>query len=109
MRVVAIPCRYGDDGTVFAYWLDAPEPALVDSGVVSSAPMIAAAVREAGRDLADLRWILLTHGHWDHTGGARALKAASSYGRIGVHEDDADLLRSRRTPALHGDRAALRG
>ncbi len=44
-----------------------------------------------------MRWILLTHGHIDHMGGAYALwELTGRRAKVVIHEKDAPLLRSRR-------------
>lgn len=42
-------------------------------------------------DLHDLEFIILTHCHFDHAGGAGAVAAATG-ARIAIHKDDAPLL-----------------
>lgn len=50
-----------------------------------------------GRRIKDVRWILLTHGHIDHIGGAYALwELTGRREQVVIHEADAPLLRSRR-------------
>jgi metallo-beta-lactamase class B len=49
------------------------------------------ALRSIGLDPADIRYALITHGHWDHYGGAKYLQ--ERYGaRIGLTAEDWDLL-----------------
>lgn len=36
--------------------------------------MIVKKIQETGTDLADIKYVLMTHGHFDHVGGAAALK-----------------------------------
>ena len=44
-----------------------------------------------------MRWILLTHGHIDHIGGAHALwELTGRRAQVVIHEADAPMLRSRR-------------
>lgn len=82
---------------LFSYLIDAPELAIVDTGVASSpAAGIAPALRALGRDVADVRWILLTHGHVDHLGGAVALwELTGRRASVVIHEADASFLRAR--------------
>jgi glyoxylase-like metal-dependent hydrolase (beta-lactamase superfamily II) len=61
-------------GVVNAYLLDGDELALVDTGTAADAQRIIAAIREHGREPAELRHILVTHCHPDHAGGLAALK-----------------------------------
>lgn len=82
---------------LFSYLIDGPEPAIVDTGVSASAAGVPAQLRRLGRDIADVRWILLTHGHIDHVGGAFALwEATGRRARVVISATDAHFLRSRR-------------
>ena len=49
------------------------QAALIDTGIGTSAASIVQAIRRTG---ADLRYVLLTHAHPDHSGGAAALREA---------------------------------
>ena len=83
---------------LYSFYLDAPEPAIVDTGIASSpAEGMAPALEAIGRRIEDVRWILLTHGHIDHVGGAHALwEMTGRRAKVVIHEADAPLLRSRR-------------
>jgi len=48
--------------------------ALIDAGLPQSAAQIATHIRQLGFDLAELRWILNSHAHFDHAGGIAALQ-----------------------------------
>lgn len=83
---------------LYSFLIDAPEPAIVDAGVATS-PVegMAPALEILGRRIEDVRWILLTHGHIDHLGGAHALwELTGRRAKVVIHEADAHLLRSRR-------------
>ncbi len=88
---------------LYTFFIDAPEPAIVDTGIAGSpAQGMAPALRALGRDIADVRWILLTHGHIDHLGGAHELwEMTGRKAQVVIHEADADLLRSRRAHVEH--------
>ncbi|MBB3084351.1 MBL fold metallo-hydrolase [Geodermatophilus sabuli] len=83
---------------LYSFFLDAPEPAIVDTGVASSpAEGMAPALEALGRRIEDVRWILLTHGHIDHVGGAHALwELTGRRAQVVIAAADAPLLRSRR-------------
>ncbi len=69
--------HHGQPGTIAVFALELPGGgfALVESGPSVAQSAIEAALTEAGFDLADLRYILLTHVHLDHAGAAAAMAA----------------------------------
>lgn len=82
---------------LYSFLIDAPELAVVDAGIASSpAEGMAPALEALGRRVEDVRWILLTHGHIDHVGGAHALwEMTGRRAQVVIHEADAPMLRSR--------------
>lgn len=82
---------------LYSYFIDAPEPAIVDTGIASSpAEGMIPALEAMGRSIEEVRWILLTHGHIDHLGGAKALyDLTGGKAKVVIHEADAHMLRSR--------------
>lgn len=83
---------------LYSFLIDAEQPAIVDTGVAST-PVdgIRAELEKLGRRVEDVRWILLTHGHIDHLGGAHALwEMTGRKAKVVIHEADLDYLRSRR-------------
>lgn len=48
---------------------------LIDTGYAETADAIAASVTELGFSLSDIKYILHSHGHWDHTDGTPKLLA----------------------------------
>jgi metallo-beta-lactamase class B len=66
---------------------------LLDGGLPDNAPMIAQSVATLGFDLRDVKILLNSHAHVDHSGGLAAIKAATG----------ATLI------ASEGDRSALEG
>ncbi len=83
---------------LYSFFIDAPEPAVVDTGIASSpAEGMVPALEKLGRSIEEVRWILLTHGHIDHLGGAHALwELTGRRAQVVIHRADAHLLRSRR-------------
>ncbi len=86
---------------LYSFFIDAPEPTIVDTGIASSpAEGMAPGLEALGRRVKDVRWILLTHGHIDHVGGAYALwELTGRRAQVVIHEADAPLLRSRKAHA----------
>jgi len=74
-------------------WQDPDGLTLIDTGLPGSAPLIAAAIRQAGYRPADLRRLVLTHFHADHTGAAADI---TSWGEIEVlaHHAAAPFIRA---------------
>lgn len=97
VRVFPIVSPWGRFG-LYSFFIDAPEPAIIDTGIaVSPSAGIAPALEDLGHSLEEVRWILLTHGHPDHLGGAHAAwEATGRQAQVAIHSADADLLRSRR-------------
>lgn len=82
---------------LYSFFIDAEEPAIVDTGIASSpAEGMAPALAALGRRIEDVRWIFLTHGHIDHIGGANALwEMTGRRAQVVIGEADAPMLRSR--------------
>ena len=65
--------------------------ALVDSGCGRSEDRLIKNIRSCGIDLNQIEYLLITHCHFDHTGGARTLKERLQC-KIVAHELDAQFL-----------------
>ncbi len=59
--------------------------AIVDTGTNDSVPYIKAALAELGADFSNVDYIILTHIHLDHAGGAGALMQLCSNATLVVH------------------------
>jgi glyoxylase-like metal-dependent hydrolase (beta-lactamase superfamily II) len=93
--VFQIACPFGEGSIVYVYYLDGDQPALVDTGVKASpTEVIEPALRAAGKPLANVRFILNTHGHWDHMGGNEAARRLAPQARVYLHENDKHLMES---------------
>ncbi len=86
---------------VQAYWLIGASGAIaVDAGPQGVAQRMLAALQAAGGNSAQVRLILITHGHLDHFGGAEALRAITG-APVAVHALDAEALhRGQNDPAV---------
>ena len=88
-----IGCEFGEGSTVYVYYVDAPEPALFDTGVKRSPQgAIEPALNAVGKSLAEVRHIFNTHGHWDHTGGNEAARRLAKEAKVYIHAEDRYLL-----------------
>ena len=67
------------------------EAALVDAGTGGGTDRVLQNIRNAGADPGALKYLFITHCHYDHTGGANALREKSGC-KIVAHELDAGFL-----------------
>lgn len=67
------------------------EAALVDSGTGKGHNRVLKNIQSAGVDPGQIKYLFLTHCHYDHTGGAEAIRKATGC-RIVAHELDAVYL-----------------
>lgn len=75
-------------GMVNAFILDEGELTLVDTGVPGSTEKILAALEELGRRPEELKHIVVTHLHVDHTGSLAELKRRTG-ATVHMHRNDA--------------------
>ncbi|HEV2122932.1 MAG TPA: MBL fold metallo-hydrolase, partial [Chloroflexota bacterium] len=93
--VFRLDCPFGEGGIVFVYYIDAPEPALVDTGINRSpGEVIEPGLRAVGKSLSDVRHLLNTHGHWDHMGGNEAVRKHAPDAKTYINAADTHLLQS---------------
>jgi len=83
--------------------------ACVDAGAGLSMERIIAEVRADGFAPERIRWVLLTHGHADHAGGAAAWRRAVPSIRVGASGQVAGWLAAGDEEALSVDRARTAG
>ena len=83
--------RLGDHSINF-YLIEGPDGLiLIDSGVPAFLEQLRGLLTGLGRSLADIRAVLLTHGHLDHTGLAHTLQEAGA--AIWINGPDDAILR----------------
>lgn len=64
---------------------------LIDGGLPESAPLIARNVEQLGFRVRDIRYLLINHAHFDHSGGLAELKRLSGAKLLASEGDRADL------------------
>ena len=65
--------------------VEAGRAAIIDTGTRHSVPRVLEALGALGLEPADVDWVMLTHVHLDHAGGAGTLMAALPSARLVVH------------------------
>jgi hydroxyacylglutathione hydrolase len=70
---------------------------VIDTGMPGNARRIAAYVEGLGKNLANMRFIILTHADIDHSGSAAELKRMTG-AKLAIHADDAPILRGQESP-----------
>lgn len=79
-------------GRVHAFLLDDGHGlTLIDTLYDTDARQVLALLKRLGRDVTDLRHIVLTHGHRSHLGGVAVLKRLSG-ATVACHEWEADIV-----------------
>lgn len=77
---------------------------LIDGGLPESAPLIASNIERLGFKLSDVRYLLINHSHFDHSGGLAELKQRTGASLVASAGDRSDLEagRSIGRPELDG-------
>ena len=80
-------------GDICVYFLDGPEPALIDTGVhhKRSLRCLVEALGEIGRKVEDVRQVFVSHSHVDHCGAAHDIRELSGC-EVWVHPRGAERL-----------------
>jgi len=71
-------------GAVYVY--DTPNPAVIDTGIGTNREAIFETLAEIGVGEEDLAWILPTHAHLDHAGGAGYFAERFPNAEVRIHE-----------------------
>lgn len=87
MRVVTIDCDYtGKAGVAAAFLLiDGEEAAFVETNTNHAVPRLLAALDAEGLSVSQVRYVICTHIHLDHAGGAGTLMAACPEATLLMH------------------------
>jgi hydroxyacylglutathione hydrolase len=68
----------------------------IDTGMPGNAKRIAAYVERLGKNVSNIKFIILTHADIDHVGSAAELKRVTG-ARLAIHADDAPILRGKQS------------
>jgi len=80
----------GEDAAIYAIYFDG-RAAIVDSGCGGNQERLFQNIKDCGIHLNEIEYLLLTHCHYDHTGGAASFKKVTNC-KIVAHELDANFL-----------------
>jgi len=100
---VVIPISFGFTS---AFLLEGSRYVLVDSGTPGSAAIILTELSKRGIEPEQVSLIIITHGHWGHSGDLELLKEKTK-APVAAHADEAEALR--RGADLHLKPAGLSG
>jgi metallo-beta-lactamase class B len=83
---------YVGTGGIAAYLITDPKGhVLIDGALPQSADVIAAYIRQLGFKVEDVRYLLINHSHFDHSGGLARLKALTGAKLLASAGDKPDL------------------
>jgi glyoxylase-like metal-dependent hydrolase (beta-lactamase superfamily II) len=82
--------RGGDVGNV--YCVLTPEPVLIDCGSRVGWDQLAGNLKLLGFSPGDVRWIIATHGHWDHMDAMAIFQRDFPSVKFAVHAGDAQFV-----------------
>jgi metallo-beta-lactamase class B len=103
-RMIGNVYYVGTDGLA-SYLITSPQGhILVDAVMPEATPQIKASIEKLGFKVTDIKYLLNTHAHIDHTGGLAELKQASG-GQMVAGEADKPLLEGGYYPGAQEDNA----
>lgn len=84
--ILAVDSGYCRDGLAAIHLvIQQGQAAIIDTGTNASVPRVLAALAFAGVEPANVAWVMLTHLHLDHAGGAGSLMCALPNAKLVVH------------------------
>ncbi|MFB6126765.1 MAG: MBL fold metallo-hydrolase [Halolamina sp.] len=83
---------YGTSDYGSVYVVDADRPAVVDTGIGTNVETLVETIHDVGIDADELEYVLPTHAHLDHAGGAGFLAEAFPEATVLTHERGVDHL-----------------
>jgi len=91
-NIFSIDVKDRGEGFTSAYLIKGKKLALIDCGPTSSADVLLAGLQELGIDPLDIDYLIATHIHLDHAGGAGYLAQKLPKLKVLVHENGAKHL-----------------
>lgn len=88
--------------TANCYLVRGEVPYLVDTSTPQARKKLMGTIARSGVKADDIRYILITHYHYDHTGNLAELKKASG-AQVAAGVTDAEVIAGRKPPAGPGD------
>jgi glyoxylase-like metal-dependent hydrolase (beta-lactamase superfamily II) len=85
--------------TNFVLLVDGSDVTMVDNGYPKDRDLVDASVTKIGRSLADVRAVVLTHGHSDHLGSAERLRR-DHQAPVSCHHREAPIVRGEITQRI---------
>jgi glyoxylase-like metal-dependent hydrolase (beta-lactamase superfamily II) len=90
---IILPLPGEKPGPVNAYLFTGKIVTLIDTGTLKAIPVLDRALKELGMAFSDINQIIITHGHIDHYGAARAIvKRSGGNATVMAHEEDLPLI-----------------
>ncbi|MFB6172900.1 MAG: MBL fold metallo-hydrolase [Haloarculaceae archaeon] len=86
---------FGERGALSTYVVDAERPAVLDAGGMNTVDRILAALDALDVARTELAFVLVTHVHLDHAGGAGRLAEVCPNAEVVVHERGSEYLTDR--------------
>jgi len=68
---------------------------LIDAGTPSDPPRVLSYISQLGLEPSAVKFVLLTHSHWDHAGGLKEVVLRTG-ARVAAHRDEVSYVRSGR-------------
>jgi glyoxylase-like metal-dependent hydrolase (beta-lactamase superfamily II) len=69
-----------------------PQPVLIDAGSRPAWDQLVGGLAAVGVKISEVRWVLATHGHWDHVDNMARLHRENPAAKFGIHAGDAQFV-----------------
>jgi len=69
-----------------------PAPVLIDAGSRPGWEQLVSNLKQLGKQIADVRWVIATHGHWDHVDNMARIQREHPRVKFAIHAGDAQFV-----------------